>query len=1305
MLGLKMKQTKNNIRKMNILFFLLVSLCAIIFIMIKTIADDNLNMRQVRYQLGSTVNYEFSFYTDSPKFHTKASGYEKYKGMDTENNMNSIMATDMVKMQGYGNYEFKPDTNLFSFIDYCYSKDPAITMACAYRAGTTEANTWDYTKLMSYRDSSVNTSFFKYFWQNMSNSCPNFKDYQDDFFFLNYTYPATQKIGINLAMMRNLSNDGESLVEYLTCLTSYIFSITPQAQVNGMTFGKGDVVPFLYFKDRKHANIDVRHDSEALMDIAKYAYVALIEGWCTLPTPYHLWENEYNWLFGNYEPENLDYDLETLHQWYDETYQRYCKDKGRKGNNLLGSTIEHIIESDYSIEQQLEATEYYIRGIFSDLGIETDFKETMARNELMAKYMMEHSNFDDTIKDYNVTIKFMTENLQRGTHEEQNTHTVVTSDFQVLEFPYTMDKRNINHSDEDGISDGAELGNEKWINITEFVRKTYEDAKLKGEPHKATFEEQVEDIIEKNGAYTDFGGNKVYGSVKWNDDKTKVLYRVYDYKSNPKLNDTDFDGLNDNIDNKPLNNYHNVKMDIEESRRLSMTHGSEYRHFAGTPNKYNSELAQMSLLFSNIANGSREIDIDQDLNGYLSITQYMQTVGFLPLTQVNLLNGKGKAYIGFKELQYYNNKKYIIGIFIGGFTDKNSFQELLFDTTGLVEEKFSSIANAIKNQLDYYRSLYLGKEYCYFITGMDIAGGVANVLACELNDEEVYCYTFDPPNISKEDKGVYTYIKNIVNEDSLIPKAYNKNDGYHINGDIYNQSIRYDIEYRSYLRDELKGYKGDYKISNSLKDEINNIKITYVNDNNINEFFREISEKLYGNRLTPVPIYMYNSKGKINYMHLYEDKYEYDIKYLKKCGFIDDLLTPIGNIMYGMVEAINKTSTNIKDASETEVKSVEAGEINGFDKEDHYDDKVDEVNSDNEDSTNKFTDVVSAIEKSAVFYINNVATYQSELKTGGTEKRARETNIARDTLKPYLNIISDIPNNTQILEDNKILYTFIDSNSKVTPSESIFIDNIKNRKMFPNTNSNNDIYSNGGHLWYKWIDEIDHAIEASMLNNISYTRDDCSGFAKLVTILSNNGKNINIYDSEHLLYYTDPVSDSLLNNGYEMYVLQGAGNDYGKWKKVSKINGAIATSESMELSLESLRPGDMLISYEIKDNGSLEYHTEYYVGYDYPSLQYNKLVDEEPDKNKRKKYGIKEIGVGIEIPISNGRAAGTFGWGDVNDEFPTENKQGNFKHYFNYNTADGSFRHCECGNDPNNTSLHSNCKYNKRKYTVIWRKS
>ena len=170
-----------------------------------------------------------------------------------------------------------------------------------------------------------------------------------------------------------------------------------------------------------------------------------------------------------------------------------------------------------------------------------------------------------------------------------------------------------------------------------------------------------------------------------------------------------------------------------------------------------------------------------------------------------------------------------------------------------------------------------------------------------------------------------------------------------------------------------------------------------------------------------------------------------------------------------------------------------------------------------------------------------------------------------------------------------------------------------------------------------------------------------------------------------------------------MYVLQGLGEDFGKWKKVYKADGAVVFSESLVLSLESLKSGDMLISYEIKDNGKIEYHTEFYVGYDYPNLHYNSQPINRT-KNEWKKSGIKEIGNGVAIPISNGRAAGTFGWGDVNDEFPTENKQGNFKHYFNYNIADGSFRHCECGNDPNNTLLHNNCGYNKRKFTVIWRK-
>ena len=686
-------------------------------------------------------------------------------------------------------------------------------MACAYRAGTTAENEWNYTKLMNYRDRAINTDFFKHFWQNMSSLCTNFKDYQDDFFFLHYTYPATQKVGINLAMMRNLQNEGESVKEYLTCLTSYIFSITPQAQIEGMTFGKGDVVPFLYYKDKKHANIDVRNDSDALMDIAKYAYVALIEGWCTLPTPYHLWENEYNWLFGNYEPENLDYDLETLHQWYDETYQRYCKDKGRKGNNLLGSNIEHIIESDYSIEQQLEATEHYLRVIFSDLGIETDFKETMARNELMAKYMMQNSNFDVTIKDYNVTIDFMTENLQRGTHEEQNTHTVVTSDFQKLEFPYTSNQRFLNHSDEDMISDGAELGSEKWINITEFVKRTYEDAVRKGDPHKATFEDQVEDIIEKNGAYTDFNGNKVYGSVKWNDDKTKVLYRVYDYKSNPKLNDTDFDGLWDNADSKPIDN----KLSGTSTEIGKVEYNQDFRWFYTDNKKYNDELCTMSLIASNLARGNTIIT-DQ-VSG--NIQEYLEKLGF---TDIRNISNNGEVYVGKKKITYYGITKNIYALIIGERNLENNYRAMLMkaqENNGTTNAVYIDFGKTLEEKAtEIGRLAFLDNNFgtdTYWVTGYGLGGSIASELASKLTDAggEVFCYTFGAINTGKERKGTYDNIKNVINEDDYIPKMMNKNI-YSKPGQIYSNSIKENLmfEYRDITGNT--DYRGDYCLSNFL---------------------------------------------------------------------------------------------------------------------------------------------------------------------------------------------------------------------------------------------------------------------------------------------------------------------------------------------------------------------------------------------------------------------------------------------------------------------------------------------------------
>ena len=813
----KMLNNKNKI------FLIIITICVIMNLLIKTFAYGDMEIREVHYSVGGYGDYVFDIFTDCIKFHTKANGYEKYKGMETRNNMNSFMDTDIAKMDGYGNYIFKPQTNLYSFIEYCYSKEPETTIVCAYKAGTSDVNSWDYVKLMSNKDRVVSNEVFKNFWQNMTKFCVNFKNYQDEFFFKNYTYKAIEKVGISLSKLRKLKQENESIKEYLTSLTSYVFSITGEAEVQGMTLGKGDLIPFLYYKDKKHGNIDI-DDYEALKEIAKYAYVALIEGWCELPTRYHLWQDEYQYLFGTYNRDKLDYDIETLQKWYEETDRKHYNDKGKKGNNLLGSDIDHIIESDYSIEEQLEATDYYIRQMFEELGIETDYKEIMARNELMAKYMMQKSKIDDVIKDYNVSIKFMTENLQRGTHEEKNTHTVVTSDFQKLEFDYTIDKRYSKHSDEDGINDGEELGNEKWVDITGFVKKAYEDVVRRGDSHKKTFEEQVEDIIDKNGRYIDCNGNIVYGSVKWDETKTKVLYRTYDYKSNPKLKDTDFDGIDDNketnVGYRLSGSFKGNAGELEEVEYIN-----DFRNFFVDNDKYNDELAVMSLM---IANG-KYINTNQvNVN---DIKKYIEKIGFENVVSKEKFKIddkeeiRGKMYVGKKTIQYnvYESKndnkgkkayKDVYGIFLMDFDNEENFKQLVLNKDkDDIERYYDKISQDIEENVERYRKMYPSKEnrYCFWITGYSIAGGVAShVSPYIIANGEVYTYTFGAVNTTKGGSTGNQNIKNIINEDDLIPKLLNKKDGYGRVGTLYNDSI-YDN-----LQSEYKTYGGDirnYKIS------------------------------------------------------------------------------------------------------------------------------------------------------------------------------------------------------------------------------------------------------------------------------------------------------------------------------------------------------------------------------------------------------------------------------------------------------------------------------------------------------------
>ena len=74
--------------------------------------------------------------------------------------------------------------------------------------------------------------------------------------------------------------------------------------------------------------------------------------------------------------------------------------------------------------------------------------------------------------------------------------------------------------------------------------------------------------------------------------------------------------------------------------------------------------------------------------------------------------------------------------------------------------------------------------------------------------------------------------------------------------------------------------------------------------------------------------------------------------------------------------------------------------------------------------------------------------------------------------------------------------------------------------------------------------------------------------------------------------------------------------------------------------------------------------------------------------------------------IEGNKIYGTFGWGSVHDEFPTENKNGIYT-YFYKSPDEAYYRFCQCGGNSNSNHGLSNCDFNdvKCQYEIIWRKA
>lgn len=1215
-------KTKSNIKSKR---FYILMICAIITIVIlcKVFATDlAFNFKSITY-----AGKEYKPMTDALAFHFSVVDYDAKDGDDKEVSLHGplIEATN-VKMQGYGRYHMQLQFNLVGFIEYCHSKFPEVIEPIL---GPIQGDDYNakINKLKSSLASGTTKDVLNNFWSTMSSGAYNFDRLQDEFIIRSYIIPAIGKLSLtnsryykafkdegsfSMSVDDVTSDDGELVTALLSSVYSD-FNTADLTSASSISIKSGDLVPFLY-------NVDETSDDPN--QIAKFAYIAYIYGFDTVGRTdgFHYWEQEFEAVFPGKSYDLSDEDLNKYQRKYDTMAEILSEEKGDKGSRLLGQTITTIIKSDYNIETQVSAVRAKIDNILSGFNMDVTYKELIAKNYLMVKHMMDNDHIKDTIKDYEIGTIFRNEtSLSQGQVDENDTNTVLLADFQLV----TLKGKNVKEGrdqdyDVDGVFDGEEIGPEPsifntWTDITSVVKAAKSIDGTGG------------DITMEEAKYWETFNDSI--KVEWEDvAKTKVkkvLAKLYNYRSNPNLKDTDFDGLSD-LEEKgklPLtNNFKGSSMTTDDGN-LNVDYNIDFRYLMFDNKKYNDELAQHSLIMSNLADG-KAITLQQGTQNYgtFDIITYMQKLGFENILTPDrywyydegyIIN----QYIGYKTIDYYGKKRGVVGVFLGGLSNEDAYKKLVVNADKLSGTSvYTEIANKVisyinDSKLNEFKDYDLG--YCYWVAGKGIAGGVASEVATNLDDtNDIYCYTFGAPKTRKDsNEGSESFIKNIINEDDIITKIYQ--DGYIIRGEKYNASIMSDFiyNYRNLTKNNPK-YTGNYQKVNTVLEEIPKFKV--MDADTINKFKEE-----WAGILT-YSIGYNNSCNKIFKKQWGNNIYNDIVDTINKNISNDELRTASSVKAYWTLAKCLEGLDNSKTNGRTYKKTIEQANSEMWDYE--------KTDADKEYEENIAT-LLKCIKEVGEAYIENVYTYSAgktlsynSLDSNGnvienpkandsTIKYSIEDRIAKNTTNDVevTDAIFDVDKRMKTSSIsaynvwNEYKENIIDSNIGITK------DNIKSRKiMMQGADTDTTIALHHLGLFDEYIernssetlkfnfkrynyDENNNRVYIGNANKRNYVADDCSGFAAAVYYYylnkikkEKNGGGIDLWTtgSKKFIDKNSVIGKILEDNSFKVY----------RWDEINKDK-----DKEYNIYIDTdfkLLPGDLL--YRAPQNGKTA-HVEFYL--------------------------------------------------------------------------------------------------------------
>ncbi len=282
--------------------------------------------------------------------------------------------------------------------------------------------------------------------------------------------------------------------------------------------------------------------------------------------------------------------------------------------------------------------------------------------------------------------------------------------------------------------------------------------------------------------------------IEYNADRTKI-HVTGKFKSNPAAVDTDFDGITDDKDAKPIDNNFSgtLKTDYANS---NVEFKMDYRWFFNSNTSYQKELSILSSLYASDIYADNTLsakDADNhQITSDANITDVMKTFGMENTKTVSLAgsyadNHVSEVGLGYREVTYKDETKKIVSVVVRGTNGTieewaSNFDigdDATYGTDADWKNKdnhkgFDVAANRIMRVIDQYLSENgLNASDCVFwITGHSRGAGIANIIGAEYekSGRTSFTYTFASPNTTLVSNAAsFNTIFNVVNSDDFVP--------------------------------------------------------------------------------------------------------------------------------------------------------------------------------------------------------------------------------------------------------------------------------------------------------------------------------------------------------------------------------------------------------------------------------------------------------------------------------------------------------------------------------------------------------